>query len=59
MNISNFLDQMKAKCEAKSKQMNALELSGWNENHERELKQHFGFTDESLKARKIELTKNV
>jgi len=57
MNTQNFLDQMKAKCLAKAKQMNALELSIWDEKHEQELKQHFGFTDKSLKSRKKELAK--
>lgn len=49
---------MKVKCEAKAKQMNALELSVWNERHESELKQHFGFTDKKLSKRKKSLQAN-
>jgi len=57
MNSQQFLAEMKAKAEAKAKQMKALELSIWDEKHESELKKHFGFTDKSLKARKAELSK--
>ena len=57
MNTQNFLEQMKMKCQAKAKEMNALELSIWDEKHEQELKQHFGFTEKSLKARKNQLSK--
>jgi hypothetical protein len=52
MSTTDFLASMKQKCEAKAKQMNALELSIWNEKHESELKQYFGFTDKSLNDRK-------
>lgn len=46
---------MKAKAEAKAKQMRALELSIWDANHESELKAHFGFTGKTLAARKTSL----
>lgn len=52
---ANFLNEMKAKCEAKAKQMAALELSVWDEKHESELKKHFGFTDKKLAIRKKNL----
>lgn len=57
MTTSLFLQQMKNKAEAKAKQMAALELSVWDENHERELKQYFGFTDAKLTQRKKQLKK--
>ncbi len=52
-----FLEEMKVKAEAKAVQMAKLELSVWNDGHEQELKQHFGFNDKSLAARKRQLTK--
>lgn len=57
MTTSLFLQQMKNKAEAKAKQMAALELSVWDNNHENELKQHFGFTDAKLIQRKKQLKK--
>lgn len=59
MNTQTFLEQMKAKSEAKGKQMAALELSVWNDKHESELKQHFGFNDKKLAQRKRELKKTA
>lgn len=58
MNTQTFLQQMKAKAEAKAKEMAALELANWNANHESELKAHFGFTDKTLAERKTKLKTN-
>jgi hypothetical protein len=59
MNIESFLQQVKQKCEAKAKQMAAVELSVWNDGHESELKQHHGFTNATLKQRQQELIKKI
>lgn len=48
---------MKAKAEQKAKQMNQLELSIWDANHESELINHFGFTEKTLAERKKQLSK--
>lgn len=53
--VKDFLSQMKTRCESKAREMAALELSVWDEKHERELTKHFGFTDASLKERKRQL----
>lgn len=55
MNTNDFLQTIKKKCEAKNKEMAALELSVWDTNHEKELKEIFGFNDAKLKARKKDL----
>ena len=55
---TDLLIKIKAKCEAKAKQMAAIELSVWDEKHETELKDHFGFTDKKLAERKNELQTN-
>ena len=66
MNMQSFLDQMKAKAEAKAKEMAKLELSFWNslteaeyKTREAEMIEHFGFTAKKLKARKIQLQKDA
>lgn len=56
--VSNFLDQMKAKCEAKAKQMNALELKHWDSNTERQLISDFKFTPKQVAERKANLMAN-
>lgn len=53
--VKDFMAKTKIKCEAGAKKFAALELACWDEKHEQELKQFFGFTDESLKKRKKEL----
>lgn len=54
--VNDFLSQMKAKCEARSKEMAALELSIHDDpTHKKELKQYFGFTDKKLAVRKKQL----
>jgi hypothetical protein len=58
-NVSKFLEQMRIKCEAKAKQMNALELSVWNESHEVGLKSDFGFNDKTIAERKVYLLNNI
>jgi hypothetical protein len=55
MNVNDFLNSMKVKCEAKAKEMATLELSVWDSTHEKELKTHFGFTDKKLSQRKSKL----
>jgi hypothetical protein len=35
MDTNTFLQQMKAKCEAKAKQMAGVELQVWDETHEK------------------------
>lgn len=55
MDTKTFLQQVKIKAEAKAKQMNALELSIWNDRHEKELKESFGFNDKQIDERKKQL----
>lgn len=57
--VADFLQQTKANGEAKSKQMAGIELSVWDNQHEHELKEHFGFNDKSLQKRKTELQKKA
>lgn len=53
--MQTFLEAMKAKCEKKAAEMARLELSVWNDTHEKELKKNFGFTVNTLKKRKQSL----
>ncbi len=57
--MNDFLKKMQEKCQAKAKQMNALELSIWDAKHESELKKHFGFTDKKLADRKKQLQNDL
>ena len=60
MKTETFLQQMKAKCESKAKQMASIELSVIdNASHRQELKQYFGFTDKTIAKRKSDLQKAV
>jgi hypothetical protein len=54
--LTDFMAIAKAKAEKKAKEMAAIELSCWNNNHESELKEWFGFTDKLLLDRKEELS---
>lgn len=58
MDTKTFLEQMKQKAEAKARQMNALELSVWNDGHEKALKNDFGFTGKQIAERKKQLAAN-
>ena len=53
--VDSFLQRVKANAVEKSKKMAALELEAWDETHEKELINHFGFTPKTVKQRKIEL----
>lgn len=57
--MTDFLEQIKLKCQQKAKQMNQLELSVWDEKHEAELNTHFCFTDKKLKERKKQLENDL
>jgi hypothetical protein len=52
---ADFLEQMKAKCQAKAKQMAKLEIENMGTTYDNELKSNYGFTDKSLAARKKQL----
>jgi hypothetical protein len=58
MDLATFLAETKKKCEATARKMNKIELSIWDAQHEKELKENYGFTDKSLKARKQQLINN-
>ena len=57
--MKSILQQIKVKCEAKAKEMAALELSIWNPEHERDLKKDFGYTDSKIKSRKCNLINSL
>lgn len=57
--VTDFMEQMRIKCEAKAKYFAELELSVWNEKHESDLKKDFGYTDKSLAKRKKQLQKTA
>ena len=50
--MKNYLEQIKLKCIAKSKELAILELSIWNDEHESALIRDFGFTTKTVKERK-------
>lgn len=53
--VDQFLQDMAAKATQTARRMAALELSVWDAKHEAQLKQHYGFTDDTLAARKRDL----
>jgi hypothetical protein len=55
MTTANFLEQMRIKAESKAIQMAALELANWNNRHEAELIQNFGFMPATVADRKANL----
>lgn len=54
--VNDFLEKMKAKCISKSKEMAGLELSIWDNKHEKALGEDFGFNSKEIEKRKIALT---
>lgn len=59
MDINNFLQSVKKKCESKAVELANIELSIWGSTHEKELKNNFRFTDKDLKDRKESLQKLI
>lgn len=59
MTTTNFLEQMRLRCQAKAKEMAALELGHWTPAHESALQKDFGFTPHTVKVRKAELQKTA
>lgn len=59
MSVQDFLQQVKLNAEKKAKEMAALELSVWNEEHEKGLVENFGFTAKQAKERKTELQAKI
>lgn len=57
--MPEFLERMRIKAELKAKDMSRLELSIWDEKHERDLITDFGFTEEGVMKRREYLINNA
>ncbi len=58
--LQNFLNKAKVNADLIAVKMANLELSIHdNADHQKELKQYFGFTDKALAKRKVQLIRNA
>jgi hypothetical protein len=57
--VSDFMKHAKENAEKKAKILAQVELNCWNEKHEKELKEHFSYTDKKLRMRKKSLIKQA